>query len=202
MNRNILIKLLLALLLCGGVTAQASTKKLLLHVEQPELPWGKTEFIEKLTWHLSKMADLRIMNSARLDESMPAFPQAGYDLDSLVEWGKEVGGRYILFITINKERLETQKRFTIPLLVHRYVTAGVIEGEVRLVDVQRGRVLVMDRFSESVRARQVIQADSDHNPHDPELQVPADEKSGLFATLEDKLAGQIADKTKSKVRGR
>jgi hypothetical protein len=166
------------------------------------MPWGETRLTEKLIWHLSQVADLRILSTEGLSEAAPQFPAAGHDLDSLLEWGKEIGGRYILSVTVDKERLETRKRFVIPLILHRYTTAGVIEGEIRLVDVQRGRVLAVERFSEKKRACQVIQGDPDNNIHDPDLQVPADEKADLFVALEDQLAVRIAKKTRSLVRGR
>lgn len=202
MNRKTLIKLLLALLLCGCTTALAAPRQIVLHVDQPDQPWGGTHLSEKLIWHLSKVADLRILSTEGLSETAPQFPAAGHDLDSLLDWGKEIGSRYILSVTVDKERLETRKRFVIPLILHRYTTAGVIEGEIRLVDVHRGRVLAAERFSEAIRARQVIQGDPDQNQHDPDLHVPADEKADLFVALEDQLADRIARKTRSLVRGR
>ena len=201
-NRRTIIKLLLAILICGGGNLLSSTRTVLLHVEQPALPWMQPTIAQKLAQHLTRNRDIRVVLPDGLGAEAPPFPRASHDVDSLVDWGRELGMRYLLVVQVAKEKLEIQKKTGIPLLLHRYETVAVVQGEYRLLDLQRGRMLAAEPFREVYRARRVIQGDPDNNSNDPDLILRASEKSDLFDLLEDCLAERLALRTKMLVRGR
>ena len=177
-------------------------RTVILHVEPAALAWGESQLAEKVTRQLSRSADLRLISNDDDADGLPPFPSATYDVDSLLDWGREVGGQFLLVIKVENERLETKKTFSIPLIVHKWEKVGVIEGEVRLLDLGRGRLLWAEPFREEIRGKQIIQADPDHNSDDPDLHLPAPSKRDLFSRLEDKLADHLARKTMSLARVR
>ncbi|UCC43402.1 MAG: hypothetical protein JSU65_09675 [Candidatus Zixiibacteriota bacterium] len=201
-NRRMIIRLLLAILICGGGNLLSNTRTVLLHVEQPALPWMESAITQKVAQHLTRNRDLRVVLSERLGEETPPFPHAAYDVDSLIDWGRELGMRYLLVVQVAKERLEIQKKTGIPLLLHRWETVGVVQGEYRLLDLQRGRMLAAEPFREICCARRVIQGDPDNNRDDPDLVLRASEKLDLFDRLENRLAERLATRTKMLMRGR
>ncbi len=202
MKRILILPVVTALILplCGVVLS--APREILLRVESTGLAWAETHLIEKLQWQLSRDPDWRIVLSSNRDMSEPRFPSARYDLDSLLDWGREKGGRYLMLVTVRSERLDTRKTFSIPLVLHQYETIGVIEGEWRFLDLKRGRLLAAEPFIEELGGRRVIQGDPDNRKEDPGLHIPAPEKTTFFGELEDKLAERLAMRARALARSR
>jgi TolB-like protein len=166
------------------------------------LAWGRSELARKIIIQLSRSQDLRPIHANSTDQDELTFPVAEYNIDSLLEWGREIGGHYLLVVYVTSERLERTKTFTIPLIVHQWETIAVIEGEVRLLDLGRGRLLWADPFREELSARRIIQADQDNTRADADLHVPAYEKQVLFSELEEILADKLARRVRTLARSR
>ncbi len=188
-----------ALLIAGQ--AFGTQRNLILEIQTVPLAWGESRLEEKCETVFSRNPDLRV-TYADNNGTSPAFPEARYDIDSLVNWGLEAGCRYLLIITVEREGLERRKGFNLPLIFHRYETVGVIEGEYRLVDVQKGRLLAAESFDVELKGPKQFQAEWDQNRNDPTLHIPAPEKSKFFSRLEEKLADKLAKKIRKLVKGR
>ena len=192
--------LLAVIILC--ISAFAAPRRIILHVEQADFAWGKSDLTQHLVSQLSRSSEIRTVVSNDLGETSPAFPDAVFDIDSLLDWGREVGGHYLFVIVVTSERLETAKTFSLPLVVHRWETVAVIEGEVRMLDLNRGRLLWAEPFHEQLRARSVLQGDADQTRADADLHLPADEKQLVFSELEERLVNRLSGKVRRLARSR
>ncbi|HUV31677.1 MAG TPA: hypothetical protein VMY05_11390 [Acidobacteriota bacterium] len=196
------VLVLLAAVSCLSGPVRGTPQQIIVYVEPAPLAWGESRLAESLDRHLTRSAELRVRLASCGDDQTPPFPSARFDPDSLLDWGREIGGRYLLLVVVHSERLQTDKTFSVPLVVHQWERVGVIEGEVRLLDLQRGRVLLAESFDERHRARRLIQGDPDNSYADPGLHVPASAKQALFGELENKLAERLVGKIKGMVRSR
>ena len=192
--------LIAVLILC--LSAFAAPRRIVLHVEQADFAWGESDLTHHLVSQLSRSSEIRTVVSSDFDKSGPAFPDAVYDIDSLLEWGREIGGHYLFVLVVTSERLETAKTFSLPLIVHRWETVAVIEGEVRMLDLSRGRLLWAEPFHEELRARSVLQGDADQTKADADLHVPAEEKQILFSQLEEQLTNRLTRRVRTLARSR
>jgi len=198
--------LTLALLLAavGGLSGDSygAERKIILNVQAEPTPWGESHLADNLVRHLSRSADLRIVTPEMISGFAPQFPSAHHDPDSLIDWGREVGGQYLLTVDVRNEGMITKKTFSIPLIMHKWETVGVIEADVRLLDLLRGRVLMNDTFVEELTGRRALQGDPDNNGTDPDLHISAPEKRTLMDRLEDRMAKRLVRKVKELVRSR
>ena len=196
--------LLLAVLLLMSVRLAVAGKdfEVIVHVEAPPVAWGESHLTEKLQTHLSRSAATRVYRSERMPEETPDFPVDRYHLDSLVNWGLETGKRYLLAVYIQSERIERRKTFSLPLVFHRYETIGLIEGELRFVDIAKGKQLLAESFRIKERDKRVFQASIDDDINDPDIHLTAVQKTHLLDRLEEKLSRHIVKKTRKYIRGR
>lgn len=186
-----------------AVTIAASSladRDLILNVVSPPSAYSDSHIDQKLQRYLSHQASLRV----RLvdDNTEPAFPSALYDSDSLLNWGRERGGRYLVLVEVTARRLERRKSFHLPLVFHKYETFGVIEGEFRLLDLNRGKVLAVESFDVEKKGPRIFQATMDDDPNDPDLHLTAPGKIVFFDQLEDRLCRHLADRVKKLIGGR
>ena len=189
-----------------GLTAQSAQRKLLLNVQPVPVAWADGKLAEKLETSLSRNPDLQVVTCENEDEgfvkTLPPFPENRTDVEGLLDWGTEVGGRYLLVVTIYKEGMEKRKSFNLPLIFHKYENVGVITGEFRLLDLQKRRLLAAEPFKTEITGARQYQAEMDDNSSDPTLHVTASAKSRLFDDLEEKLTEQLVAKVARLTRGR
>lgn len=200
----LLLLLVVTLFLLGSATLGGvnNGRTLLVDVAEKPLAWADEDLGRRLTTRLSQSFDLRIATSEMLGSDQPSFPDNRIDTDQLSAWGVEAGGHYLLVVTVDDEGLERKRTFHVPLLFHRYQTLAVIRGDLRLIDVHRGRVLFAEPFDLKIKAAQQFQAEMDDNIGDPALHVRATEKSRVFAELEEKLVDHIEKRLSRELRGR
>jgi len=173
---------------------------LLLYVDCPPAPWNDSRLETELIRTFTRRESVRIEPVAARAAAGPAFPGAVYDVDSLTDWGLEVGGHYLVLVLVDDERLETKKTFHLPLVFHRYQTVGVIEGELRVVDVTRRRLLLAEPFRVEKPGPRVFQATMDDDINDPDLQIAAADKQTFFNQLETELSGRLVKRVGTVVR--
>jgi len=205
MQRLILMFLLVATV-APGLEAGSSSRKLLLDVQTIPLAWGDSRLAEKMETALSRNPELQIITHAPEDfsrvNSLPSVPDNRTDVEGLLEWGAEIGGRYLLVVTVEKESLERRKSFSLPLFFHKYETFAVIAGEYRFLDLQKRRLLAAEPFKTELSGARQFQAEMDDNSSDPTLHVSATAKSRLFAALEDKLTEKLVEQVARLTKGR
>ena len=183
--------LAIAMIVASGVSAQRVAKVLLLKIRQPDQAWAQSNIAGELQTQLSRNGSLRVRDLSDAEVGEPAFPEDYLNLDSLVDWGNEMGGRYLLLVDIGSQGLETRKTWHLPLVIHRYSTVAVARGELRLVDLSRGTLMAAEPFEVELKAAQIFQATMDDDPGDPDLHVSASNKIRLFRELDKKLCDYL-----------
>lgn len=163
-------------------------RTIVVHVDVHPLAWSGSALEAKLKRHLSRSGSLSVVTAPNVSADWPEFPHDRYNVDSLVNWGTEVGGRYLLSVEIDSERLEKRKSFHLPLVFHKYETVGVIEGELRLIDVTRSKLLIAEPFKVEQKGPRVFQATMDDDINDPDILLTAPGKVRFFDRLEQKLS--------------
>jgi hypothetical protein len=199
--RSIILILSIPMILIAGSVA-AGDRDVILRVETGLNAWTHNGFEGALVTRMTRDPNLRVVAVPQDSKAHPPFPKSSLDIDSLITWGQEIGGRYLLSFVVESQRIDRRKSFHVPLIFHKWETVGVIEGEYRLLDLQRARLLSADRFKSELPAKRVFQATMDDNKYDPDIHLRPDEKAQLFARLYDECARELLDKLSPKLGGR
>ncbi len=192
--------LLLIFFLAGNLTA--NSRLVLLDISTAPLPWSDSRLYQKFEKMLTWDENLRVQRTDNLPPLQPPFPRDRNNLDSLINWGLEVGGRYLLVVTVHSERLEQHKSFNLPLIFHKYETVGIIEGDWRLLDLQRQKTLVAEPFNVKLNGPRIFQGSMDDNGHDADIHLTAVEKVNFFNRLEEKLTTELVGRVRKHTGGR
>ena len=184
-----------------ALSSHATPRELVIDVQEAPLAWADSELSEKIDRHLSQNPDLRLRYAGEPGNGTPSRPANRTDMDSLMAWGAEIGGRYLLVVTVDDESLERRKSFSLPVIFHKWEVVAVIRGEYRILDLQKRRLLEAKRFEETITGSRQFQGSTDDNRADPSLHLTATEKSRLFGRLEDKLAEQLGKRVARLTRG-
>jgi hypothetical protein len=172
----------------------AAPRTLLVRVEAPPCPWRDSRLYDKLETRFTRDQAFRVIPANDCDDARPPFPRARNNVDSLIAWAQEAGGRYLLLVRVDGERIARRKTFNFPLFFHKYQTEGLIEGELRLLDVSRGRVLAAEPFSAKLSGPRVFQGSMDDDINDPDILLTAVQKLRFFDRLEDLAASKLAER--------
>jgi len=197
-----IVALILFLGMMSASTVLASGSVVYVHVKTPPVPWADSRLFDKVRVLLCEDDAFDVVEVGERLEHLPPFPADMCNTDSLVNWGQEAGGRYLFVVTVNDERIERQKTFSIPLIVHKYQTVGVVEGNYRLIDVYRGKLLEAKSFKIKLEGPRVFQADPDNNIDDPSIRLNAVEKMQFISRLEERVAEKLAERFEHEVRNR
>jgi hypothetical protein len=189
-------------LLAGSVWSRpvATEQTLVVYVDAPDFAWGGSALEAKLVRHLSRSANVRVITPSSLAPDWPEFPRERYNIDSLVDWGLATGGRYLLLVEVLSQHLEKGKSFHLPLVFHRYDVTGVIQGELRLVDLRREKLVGAEPFTVRRKGPRVFQATMDDDPNDPDLHLTAFDKVRFFDRLEEEAAKHVVNWVKKLIR--
>jgi hypothetical protein len=192
----------LALLVIAQFALAGQPREIVVDVQSVPLAWGDCRLAEKIETEFSRNAEWRVRFARPAVHGAPVTPDNRTDIDSLIDWGTEVGGRYLLVVTVDDETLERQKTFSLPLIFHKWETVAVIRGEYRFLDLQKGRLLAAEPFEEKITGTRQYQMSTDDNRSDPSLHMTASEKGRLFSQLEDQLVDLLNSQVKKLSRGR
>ncbi|MDD5425253.1 MAG: hypothetical protein PHN52_02025 [candidate division Zixibacteria bacterium] len=192
--------LLLIFFLAGNLTA--NSRLVLLDISTAPLPWNDSRLYQKFEKMLTRDENIRVQRTDNLPPSQLPFPHDRNNLDSLINWGLEMGGRYLLVVTVHSERLERHKSFNLPLIFHKYETVGIIEGDWRLLDLQRQKTLVAESFNVKLNGPRIFQGSMDDNCHDADIHLTAVEKVNFFNRLEEKLTTELVGRVRKHTGGR
>jgi hypothetical protein len=80
---------------------------------------------------------------------------------------------------------------SLPLVFHKYETVGDIGGELRFIDVRRGKFLIAEPFKVEQKGPRIIQATMDDNVNNPDIHLMAPDKISFFDRLEERLALRV-----------
>jgi hypothetical protein len=190
-----LAKLCLACILLA-VTTQASDRSVMIRVEQGSSAWNDSRIYQKLALALTRDANLQIEPAVPKSPLDAPFPHDPLDELSVADWARPYQAQFVMIVVVHSERLEKRKSFNIPLLFHKYETWGVIEGELRLVDVAKGKQVRAVPFRIEKVGPRALQATMDDDVNDPDLRLTAPEKLEFFSRLEDKLIAHLLEQVR------
>lgn len=191
MKSTIVSGIILLVAILPRITSAAPS--ILLRVTPAEAAWSSSSIEEKLLIRMGRDTALHVISVNDADPELPSFPRDRYNVESLVEWGMEIGGQYLMLVDVHDERLERRKSWHIPLFFHKYVTVGIISGELRLIDLNRGVLLISQPFSTEQEAKRIFQASTDDDINHPNLHMTAPNKLVFFDQLEDRLCDQLLE---------
>lgn len=186
----------------NGTARNGSAAKVMLFVAPAEMAWADSEIEYRLMQRLTRYGSIQVSGVRELAPGLPAFPPSYYHTDSLVAWGKAVGADFVVLVHVESASLERRKDLHVPLLFHRYITVGAIEGELRVLDVLRGRLEIAEPFRIEEKGPRAFQATMDDDMYDPDLHLTAPAKTRFFRQLEEDLAGQLVRRIGSVIRMR
>ncbi len=198
MRKYIVTGIIIGCLFCllpGFAEARPNgNKKILVHVQAPDIPWTTNTVEPTLVRMLSRTGNLVVYPVTASTTFGPPFPQHYYNVDSLLNWGIEAGGQYLLVVDIEREGLERRKNFHLPLVFHKYQTYGVIEAEIRLLDIERRRFVLAEPLVVELKGPRVFQATMDDDINDPDLHITSPEKVNFFKKLERRFCEKLVSR--------
>ena len=180
----------IAYLLLAGQTL-AGSGGLLVYVQSADLAWADADLAPRLKERLALKSFQQITIVSEQDSS---FPGVNASQESLMAWGRGREGTGLLIVSITDERLERRKSFQVPLVFHKWETVGVIEGQYRLFDLQRLRMIAAEPFSIEQHGPRVFQGTMDDNIDDPDIHLRAPEKLQFFSRLENQLIVRLVER--------
>ncbi len=200
--KQIHIQIVAVMLVFGSAWAVPNgTKNVLLHVIAAPPIAVESKLDRMLVADMTRKADIRVSTGENRQTDQPAFPKSKYDLDSLVNWGREAGGNYLMLVDVSSERIERRKSFSLPLIFQKYETVGVIEGEFRFIDLSHGKLLSAEPFKVEQKGAEVFQASMDNDINDPDLHLSAVRKLEFMDKLETRLSKQLTRRAHSLMNG-
>ncbi len=195
--RRLTVLLTMLSILAVVDTSAAPGRRLFLNVISPPLAYSDSQVDTKLVRLLTRESNMSVSIVDQEDPVLPVFPVDYHNTDSLLEWGREAGGRYVMVVEVTSQRLERRKSFHLPLVFHKYETVGVIEGEFRLLDLTRSRLLAAEPFKVERKGSRIFQATMDDDINDPDLHLTAPAKVRFFDQLEENLCQHLAQRVGS-----
>jgi len=182
------------LAIAGNVASEPRT--LMIRVEQQPSPYGISQIYDKLALALTRQNGLQVEPAVASDPLEPGFPNDALDVARVSEWGRLQGAHFVMLVIIQSERLERRKTVNFPLLFHKYESVGVLEGELRLIDVTKAKQVRGEPFLIELAGPRIFQATMDDDINDPDIHLTSPQKVQFFGRLEDKLVQWIMVQTK------
>lgn len=188
--------LVLSLVLGLAGSSLAEARLVMIRVEQQPSPYGLSRIYDKLALALTRQNGVEVAQAAATHPMGPEFPRNFLDVSQVAAWGQMHDARFVMLVSIQSERLERRKTVNFPLLFQKYETIGVLEGELRLIDVATTKLVRAEPFKVELVGPRIFQASMDDNIGDPDLHLTAPQKVQFFGRLEDKLVEWILAQVK------
>jgi len=182
------------------VSAQHDRKTIAVVLETPRQHIPDFHLVDRLNGVMAMYGELRVIVSEE-QESIPEPPRSRFELERLVTWGQEAGIRYVIYIQVDKRRIVTDKKWSIPFLLSHYVVEGQLTGAYSLIDTRYRRLVDTWNLETVLAGPQQWQVTEDY-PDDPDLHIPAPEKFEFMRRLEDLAAAAIIRNVTPNLRGR
>lgn len=195
-----LLAVLIILLAAATATAQSQLRTIAVVYQAPKQDITDFSLVEKLNETLTMQVGLRVIVPDK-DSSRPEAPNRRFDLERLLEWGREVGCRYIIYIRVDGRRIATRKQLSIPWVLSRYVVEGHLSGVYSLIDLNRSKVIGTWDLATRMAGPRQWQVVADY-PGDPDLHMSAPRKLVFLQELERKAVDEIVLDVRPHLKGR
>jgi hypothetical protein len=188
------------LMLSAAAGAQHEPRSMAIVLEQPQQHIPDFTLVDRLNSAMAMYAKARVVVPAE-DTALPVAPGHRFDLEKLVNWGREIGIRYLIYLQVDYRRIVTVKRWSIPLILSHYVVEGHLDGAYSLIDVRYGKLIDTWNLETTLEAGRQLQVFEDYRD-DPDLHIAAPQKVAFLKKLEDRAAAQIVENLVPNMRGR
>lgn len=188
------------ILLSAAAMAQTDRRAISVILEHSDKSYIDFKLMEKLYNRLLIDNGLKVIIPAD-DSTLPAPPNHRFNLDRIIEWGQEVGSRYIIYLQIEDRKIVRRKRTSIPYILNRYIVEGQIDGRYSLIDLSRNKVVgTWDLRTRLAGPRQWQMAED--YPDDPDLHLSAPRKIQFYKALEELAVDEIIEQVQLHLKGR
>lgn len=170
---------------------------IVINLRIPEHPWADSHLGEKLDIYLSAISHVPII---RYDINDSILAASGESFQDLLTRGQMQKGRYLVDIRIDRIGLDKKKMTVFPMILSRYRVYATLTGTLRILDINRERMVKVKKIDYEVKASDQWQL-VDDNEYDPDLSISPDEKILLFDRLEDETASRLFKEIKELTRG-
>ena len=201
--RNAICKLsvvVIVLLLISAVSAQSQLRTISIVYQPPKQHVPDFCLVDRLVESLTMQGGLRVIVPEE-DSSLPASPNRRFEADQLLDWGREIGSRYIIYLRIDDRSIATRKRTSIPWILSRYVVEGRLRGIYSLIDLNRNKVVGSWELTTRLTGPRQWQVAADYSD-DPDLQISAPGKVVFLEKLEKKSVEEIIATITPHLKGR
>jgi len=188
--------ILVALFMPGISVAQNG---IIINLKQNPNPWADSRLGEKLDLLLSTISNVAITRTDGAADNSTAPIQTAA-IDELIKYGQAHNGRFLIDVFRDKIDLEKRKTVVLPCVVSRYQVYGAAEGSIRIIDINKARLVDLVKIDCSLKAIDRWQF-VDDDPNDADLNMAPDRKILLFDTLEDEIAAEIFNEVKKLSKG-
>ncbi len=163
-------------------------KEVLLIVETDNAwPDCKLQFL--LQSRLAEYNFLRVSDS-RHAAGLREHPRGILPRDELVELGRRIQCRFILWCTVDQEELIRENNFSLPLLAKQRRVKAKLQARYYLLDCERNRIVRQGKANFENHGPSSLQL-VDFGDADPALLVSYQDRDQLFTALETRAAEQI-----------
>ncbi len=195
-----LLAMLVILVPVATATAQSQMRTIAVVYQAPKQDITDFSLVENLNEALTMQVGLGVV-VPDTGSSRPEAPNRRFDLERLLEWGREVGCRYIIYLRVDGRRIATRKQLSIPWVLSRYVVEGHISGMYSLIDLNRSKVIGTWKLTTRMAGPRQWQVAADY-PGDPDLHMSAPRKLVFLRELEKKAVNEIVLDVQPHLRGR
>ncbi len=193
--------LICAAVLCAtGVSAQSDQRAISVIMEDTGKELTDFSLMDRLYDHLLIKSGLRVVIPED-DSTLPPAPSHRFNLSRILEWGQEIGSRYVIYIQVHDRKIVRRKRTSIPFILSRYIVEGQIDGTFSLIDLNRSKVVGNWDLRTRLAGPRQWQVGEDY-PDDPDLHLSAPRKIQFYKDLEDRAVSDIISQIQLHLKGR
>lgn len=190
MKNNRLTGLLISLMIATTATvclAQAD-KSIIVIVNTSGSSWPDEGFAERLNTLIAEQNGIELAEPED-SEGLKKASNGMFNKQQAIDHGVAGEHRFVLWCDVRREEMRIEKGFALPFLAKQRRVTAHMEVEYRIVDCQRGRLVVSDKLKVKEHGPSSMQY-LDYTDADPSLYLSYAERKEMF----DKLERDAADK--------
>lgn len=199
MKRIKIAFLILCSALLGSIPA-ISGQVVVVNLESVPNPWADVRLGEKLDFYLATESRTDVIRiSPELRDSLN-WDTRTERLDDLIDHGIKMNARYLVDVFIDRIDLDRRKVTVVPQAAFRYRVYGVLSGMLRVIDIERARMVRVKEIDCEIKVSDRWRF-GDDDINDADLHLSAYRKTIMFDELEEKAAQKIFGEISRLTRG-
>lgn len=181
---------LLALAVSTAVQAQTD-KSVIIIVNSAGSSWPDGNFQERLNNVVAEQNGIEI---AEAEEARELLEVSGgrFNKQQAIDHGVAGAHRFVLWCDVKREDMRVERGFALPFFAKQRRVTAQMEIEYRIVDCQRGKLVVSDKLKVRKQGPSTMQY-LDFTDADPNLYLSYLERKEIFDNLEQEAADKLTD---------